>query len=56
MTSKEEPAIVPYSGSDFTCVTFKPELKRFGMTRCAEDVRMDGLTSGYSRGESELIA
>lgn len=33
MTQKEEPTIVPYSGSDFTCVTFKPELKRFGMDR-----------------------
>jgi DNA topoisomerase II len=33
MTSKEEPAITAYAGTDFTCVTFKPDLKRFGMDK-----------------------
>ncbi len=31
MSTKEEPTISPYEGEDFTCITFKPDWKRFGM-------------------------
>lgn len=37
MQSKTEPAIEPYKGSDYTCITFKPELARFGMTSLDAD-------------------
>jgi DNA topoisomerase II len=36
MANKSEPEITSYSGSDFTCITFKPDWERF---------KMDGLES-----------
>jgi DNA topoisomerase-2 len=38
MTVRQEPAITPYSGPDYTCVTFRPDLPRFGMAALDEDV------------------
>ena len=38
MTAREDPLIVPHSGPDFTCITFKPELARFGMEHLDEDI------------------
>ena len=38
MTQKGEAAISAYAGADFTCVTFKPELQRFGMTHLDADI------------------
>lgn len=37
MTEKGEPVISAYSGPDYTCVTFQPDLKRFGMDELEED-------------------
>lgn len=37
MTKTTEPKINPNSGEDFTCVTFEPDLERFGMTELDED-------------------
>ncbi len=31
MSVKEEPTIRPYEGEDFTCITFKPDWRRFSM-------------------------
>ncbi|KAF2070654.1 hypothetical protein CYY_008032 [Polysphondylium violaceum] len=39
MKKKQEPVITTYSGkTDYTCITFYPELKRFGMTHMDEDL------------------
>jgi DNA topoisomerase-2 len=39
MSVKEEPVIKPNSREkDYTCITFKPDLKRFGMERLDEDI------------------
>lgn len=38
MTAKTEPAITAYSGPDYTCITFKPDLARFGMASLDEDI------------------
>ena len=38
MTVREDPVIVPHSGPDFTSVSFRPELTRFGMERLDEDI------------------
>ena len=37
MTHKGDAVVSPYTGSDYTCVTFKPDLARFGMERLDED-------------------
>jgi DNA topoisomerase-2 len=36
MTSRKEPKISKYSGKDYTCITFKPDLARFKMD-CLDD-------------------
>jgi len=38
MTTKTEPAITAYSGPDYTCITFKPDLPRFGMAGLDDDI------------------
>ena len=38
MQTKGEPDIQKYTGSDFTCVTFYPDLKRFNMDYLDEDI------------------
>lgn len=38
MTERSEPEIKKYSGSDFTCVTFKPDLERFKMEFLDDDM------------------
>lgn len=38
MSAKDEPRISPYDGSDFTCVTFYPDLARFKMDQLDEDI------------------
>ena len=38
MTSRKDPVIGKHSGSDFTCVTFYPDLKRFKMEELDEDI------------------
>lgn len=37
MTKTSEPKINPASGEDFTCVSFYPDLDRFGMTELDAD-------------------
>jgi DNA topoisomerase-2 len=38
MTVLGEPEVQPYSGKDYTIVTFYPEFKRFGMKAFDEDI------------------
>lgn len=38
MTSHGEAEISPYSGKDYTTVTFHPEFARFGMERFDQDI------------------
>ena len=39
MGDRGEPKIVPNpEGKDYTCVTFKPDLRRFGMERLDDDI------------------
>lgn len=38
MSKKDEPVIVKYDGEDYTKVTFKPDLAKFGMTHLDEDI------------------
>ena len=38
MSEKSKPEIKKYSGSDFTCVTFKPDLARFKMDFMDDDI------------------
>jgi DNA gyrase/topoisomerase IV subunit B len=38
MSQRSEPEIKKYSGSDFTCVTFKPDLVRFKMDFLDDDI------------------
>jgi DNA topoisomerase II len=38
MNSRQDPVINKYSGSDFTCITFFPDLERFKMAYLDEDV------------------
>ena len=38
MSSCNEPDIKPFSGRDFTCVTFKPDLSKFSMERLDRDI------------------
>ncbi|KAI5147095.1 DNA topoisomerase II [Nematocida ausubeli] len=37
MLSKEEPEITPFSGAEYTKVTFQPDLAKFGMKRIDDD-------------------
>ena len=37
MSNAGTPNIVPFSGEDFTCITFQPDLKRFGMSTLDKD-------------------
>lgn len=39
MGVREEPEIKPNpDGKDYTCITFRPDLKRFGMERLDDDI------------------
>lgn len=38
MNVKGEPQITPYSGTDYTCITFQPDLARFGMDKLDESI------------------
>ena len=38
MSSCSEADIKPFSGRDYTCVTFKPDLTKFGMERLDKDI------------------
>jgi DNA topoisomerase II len=39
MSERDEPKIVPNpEGKDYTCVTFKPDLRRFGMDKLDDDI------------------
>ena len=38
MLKFDKPEIKDYSGDDFTCITFEPDLKRFGMEKMDEDI------------------
>ena len=38
MTEAEEPVITEYSGLDFTCVTFYPDLAKFGVKKINSDL------------------
>jgi hypothetical protein len=37
MSSASAPEISPFSGDDWTCVSFEPDLKRFGMDKLDKD-------------------
>ncbi len=37
MTNRGEPKIVPGSGKDWTKITFKPDLAKFGMSELTDD-------------------
>jgi DNA topoisomerase II len=56
MADKTEPEITSYSGSDFTCITFKPDWDRFTMDGLESDTEallrkrvhdIAGCMSGY---------
>ena len=68
MLKFDEPEIKDYNGDDFTCITFEPDLKRFGMQIMDEDIvslfkkrvyDMAGVTpknvSVYLNGEKLLV-
>lgn len=38
MSTKSEPDIKTYKGEDYTCITFYPDLKRFGMEKLENDI------------------
>ena len=38
MLKFDKPEIKDYSGDDFTCITFEPDLKRFGMEKMDNDI------------------
>lgn len=39
MAIREEPVITDNkNGNDYTCITFKPDLKRFGMDKLDDDI------------------
>lgn len=38
MSQRSDPEIKKFSGSDFTCVTFKPDLARFKMEFLDDDI------------------
>ncbi len=38
MSQKSEPVISKYRGKDYTCITFYPDLQRFGMEKLDEDM------------------
>ena len=38
MLKFDKPEISSYSGEDFTCISFEPDLKRFGMENMDEDI------------------
>ena len=38
MLKFDKPEIKDYSGDDFTCITFEPDLKRFGMEKMDDDI------------------
>ena len=38
MSTHTEANIVPYSGDDFTCITFEPDLKKFNMKELDDDI------------------
>lgn len=38
MTKQDEPLIEKSTGEDFTRITFKPDLKRFGMRELDDDI------------------
>ena len=38
MTVTNPPVITSYTGPDYTCATFKPDLRRFGMDGLDEDI------------------
>lgn len=37
MGKAETEKIVDYTGTDFTCITFSPDLKKFGMEKLDDD-------------------
>ena len=38
MLKFEQPEIKEYNGEDYTCITFEPDLARFGMEKMDEDI------------------
>ena len=38
MTKFRQPKIEDYSKEDFTCLTFEPDLKRFGIDKLDDDI------------------
>ena len=38
MSKASDPEIVPSKDSDYTCITFQPDLKKFGMKKFDKDL------------------
>ena len=38
MSSSDEPQVMSFSGKDYTCVTFTPDLTRFNMEKLDRDI------------------
>ena len=38
MSDHSEAKLEPFDGSDFTCITFKPDLKKFHMRELDDDI------------------
>ncbi len=38
MSIKSAPDVSSYSGPDFTCLTFQPDLQKFGLTELTNDI------------------
>jgi DNA topoisomerase-2 len=38
MSSQSAPEITKHTGASYTCITFEPDLKRFGMQRLDNDI------------------
>ena len=61
MSVKTEPEIEPYSGKDYTCVTFWPDLPRFNMEKLDDDIvdfmtkRVYDIAGTSQRGKKEGI-
>ncbi len=60
MTTADEPKIQDFHGTDFTCVTYQPDLPKFHMEKLSDDMlallkRRAYDIAGCSRGVSVVL-
>ena len=60
MTKADDATITDFKGTDFTCITFKPDLSRFHMEKLTNDMvsllkRRAYDVAGSSRGVTVLL-